>query len=433
MKPGNRMIASSVVASIRCGMFLAALMGASSAAVAQTAFALREGDRVVFYGDSITDQRRYTSFVETYVVTRFPKMNVTFIHSGWGGDRVSGGGGGPIDVRLWRDVVPYNPTVVTIMLGMNDGGYRAFDQKIFDEYSSGFKHIVDTLKRQFPGIRITAIQPSPYDDVTKAAGFEGGYNKVLVRYGEFLREFAAGEKLSLADLNTPVVAALAKANAADPAAAGRLIPDRVHPGEQATLVMAEALLGSWNAPAVVTEVEIDAARKTAATQVNTRVSGLERDVQRGRGISWKQLDEALPMPLSFQDPLTALVLRSCDFMDALNRQPLRVKGLPAGRYGLRIDGEAVGSFSSEQLSSGISLAELATPMTRQAANVHSLTLQHNAIHATRWRQVQVPLQKIQSSELLEALRALDELEVRLVRDQRATAQPQMHRFELSPE
>jgi len=414
-------------------LFLAAFIGASSGApaqaVAQKAFALREGDRVVFYGDSITDQRRYTSFVETFVVTRFPKMNITFVHSGWGGDRVSGGGGGPIDVRLWRDVVPYNPTVVTIMLGMNDGGYRAFDQKIFDDYSSGFKHIVDILKRQFPGIRITAIQPSPYDDVTKAPAFEGGYNKVLVRYGEFLREFAASEKLSLADLNTPVVAALAKANASDPAAAGRLIPDRVHPGEQATLVMAEALLESWNAPAVVTEVEIDAARKTASTHVNTRVSDLER----GKGISWRQLDEALPMPLSFQEPLMALVLKSCDFISSLNRQPLRVKGLAAGRYSLRIDGEAVGVFGSEQLTAGINLAELATPMARQAADVHNLTLQHNAIHATRWRQVQVPLQKIQSPEMLEALRALDELEARLVRDQRAAAQPQMRRFELSPE
>lgn len=424
MKLGKHMITS-----IRCGMFLAVLMGVGSAAVAQANFALREGDRVVFYGDSITDQKRYTSFVETYVVTRFPKMNVTFVHSGWGGDRVGGGGGGPIDVRLWRDVVPYNPTVVTIMLGMNDGGYRAFDQKLFDDYSNGFKHIVDTLKRQFPGVRITAIQPSPYDDVTKAPSFEGGYNKVLIRYSDFLREYAASEKLSLADLNSPVVASLTKAMAADPAGAGRLIPDRIHPGEQATLVMAEALLEAWNAPAVVTEVEIDAAHKTASTQVNTRVS----DIEKGKGVSWGQLDEALPMPLPFQDPLMALVLKSCNFMDALDRQPLRVKGLAAGKYALLIDGEPVGTFSSEQLSTGIDLAAMATPMARQAANVHNLTLQHNAIHTTRWRAVQVPLQKLQSSEMLEALRALDELEARLIRDQRAAAQPQMHRYTLSPE
>ena len=45
-------------------------------------FALKEGDRVVFYGDSITDQRLYTTFAETYVVTRFPQLDVSFVHSG---------------------------------------------------------------------------------------------------------------------------------------------------------------------------------------------------------------------------------------------------------------------------------------------------------------------------------------------------------------
>src|SRR3954471_5096687 len=97
-------------------------------------FALKDGDRVVFYGDSITDQRLYTTFTESFVVTRFPKMDVSFIHSGWGGDRVTGGNGGTIDVRLERDVFAYKPTVMTIMLGMNDASYRAFDQSIFDRY-----------------------------------------------------------------------------------------------------------------------------------------------------------------------------------------------------------------------------------------------------------------------------------------------------------
>src|SRR6266704_1001197 len=130
-------------------------------------FALKDGDRVVFYGDSITDQRLYTTLTETYVVTRFPKLNVQFIHSGWGGDRVTGGGGGPIDVRLPRDVFAYQPTVMTIMLGMNDGSYRAFDQGIFDQYAKGYQHIIGEVKKAVPGIRLTLIQPSPFDDVTQ--------------------------------------------------------------------------------------------------------------------------------------------------------------------------------------------------------------------------------------------------------------------------
>src|SRR5205809_2158114 len=108
------------------------LMAAFSGLSAESAqFYLKDGDRVVFYGDSITDQRLYTVLVETYIVTRFPKLHVTFVHSGWGGDRVTGGGGGPVDVRLKRDVVAYKPTVMTVMLGMNDAGYRAFDEGLF--------------------------------------------------------------------------------------------------------------------------------------------------------------------------------------------------------------------------------------------------------------------------------------------------------------
>src|SRR3989442_15795067 len=101
-------------------------------------FALKEGDRVVFYGDSITDQRLYTTFTETYVVTRFPRLEVRFVHSGWGGDRVSGGGGGPIDVRLPRDVFAYKPTVMTIMLGMNDASYRKIYEPIFVNFKTRY-------------------------------------------------------------------------------------------------------------------------------------------------------------------------------------------------------------------------------------------------------------------------------------------------------
>jgi len=176
---------------------VAALTIAAVIFAAPETFYLKNGDRVVFYGDSITDQRLYTTFVESYVVTRFPKLNVTFIHSGWGGDRVTGGGGGKIDLRLSRDVISYKPTVVTVMLGMNDGNYRAHEQAIFDTYSGGYEHLVTTLKSALPGLRMTLIQPSPYDDVTRAATFEGGYNAVLIRYGQFIKELAQKQRLDL--------------------------------------------------------------------------------------------------------------------------------------------------------------------------------------------------------------------------------------------
>lgn len=399
------------------------------ALLAQSGFFLHDGDRVVFYGDSITDQRLYTTFTESYVLTRFPRMKVAFVHSGWGGDRVTGGGGGPIDTRLQRDVIPYKPTVVTIMLGMNDGSYRAFDQKIFDTYASGYRHIVQSLKQALPGVRITAIQPSPYDDVTREPTFEGGYNAVLVRYGDFVKQLAAEEKLTVADLNSPIVAALRKANGLDPEIARKIVPDRVHPGPGGHLLMAEALLKAWNAPAGVAEVEIDAAGKRVVKAENTGVTGL----QSGRTVSWTETDRALPMPFDASDAALALALRSSDFIDALDREPLRVTGLTAARYKLEIDGEAVGDFTKEDLASGVNLATLPTPMRKQAAAVHDLTLKHNNVHFARWRQVQVPLANLQPRHMQAAMDALDALEADLIQQQRAAAQPKAHRFMLIAE
>jgi hypothetical protein len=139
------------------------------------------------------------------------------------------------------------------------------------------------------------------------------------------------------------------------------------------------------------------------------------------------------MPLDRRDPLVALVLRSSDFMESLNQEPLTVRGLSAGRYTLKIDGEPAGAFTAEQLGQGINLAELPTPMARQAAEVHALTLRHNNVHAARWRQIQVPLEKDRSPQLSKALDALDDLETDLVRQQRAAAIPKARHFELAPE
>src|SRR5258706_11693803 len=177
--------------------FFVIIFAGKAIAADESGFYLKDGDRVVFYGDSITDQRLYTTFAETYVVTRFPKMNVTFVHSGWGGDRVTGGGGGGIDTRLERDVFAYKPTVMTIMLGMNDASYTNFNSKTFDVYAKGYEHIMASLKKNLPRLRLTLIRPSPYDDIAQSPNFAGGDNQVPRRYCGFGPQFAARRRPTL--------------------------------------------------------------------------------------------------------------------------------------------------------------------------------------------------------------------------------------------
>ena len=397
--------------------------------LAQAPFYLKDGDRVVFYGDSITDQRLYTTFTESYVLTRFPTLNVAFTHSGWGGDSVSGGGGGPIDLRLSRDVFPYHPTVVTIMLGMNDGRYRAFDQTIFNTYKNGFEHILDSLHANAPNARITLIQPSPYDDVTRPPTFEGGYNAVLLRYSDYLKSLAQTRHLDLADLNNPVTAMLRQAAATNKDDAQKILPDRVHPAAAGHLIMAAALLDAWHAPALVSEVALDV--KGAAPQTkNAKVQAFRAD---SPTISWTTTESALPLPIDPRDKLMDLAVKSSGIVDQLDRETLRVTGLTAAKYDLKIDGEPVGSFPAADLAKGINLATLVTPILKQALEVHALTLKHNNIHFFSWRSIQTGLATDASPATKQAAMAeLDKLDNELVAEQRAAAQPRAHRYELVP-
>jgi lysophospholipase L1-like esterase len=412
---------------MRSTLLLALLVFGSHPSRAESGFYLKDGDTVVFYGDSITNQRLYSVFIETFTATRFPGRRIRFVHSGWPGDRAGGGAGGSADIRLERDVIAYNPSVVTIMFGMNDGGYRPYSPELFDDFTAGYEHIVRKLRSALRDVRISALAPSPYDDVTRPPEFEGGYNDVLVRYGQFVRQLASRENLAFADLNTPVVDALEIANKKDPDLARRLIPDRVHPSEGVHLLMAESLLKAWRAPALISSVELDASTARITHVENTEISGLDAS----HGISWTQKDAALPMPVDMSEETLAAVVDWSDFTASLNQQQLEVTGLAAGRYALRIDGEFIGAFKARELARGINLAMLKTPMQKQAEAVYGLVLRHNHIHFARWRMLEEGFHGYAMTTVDAAMQALDAVEEEAIAKQWELAQPHSHRYQIA--
>jgi len=178
---------------------------------------------------------------------------------------------------------------------------------------------------------------------------------------------------------------------------------------------------------VVTAVEIDAARASVKKAENTAVT----DLKGGPVVTWKQADDALPMPVDMKDPLVSLAVKASDFEQSLDQEPLKVTGLSGASYQLTIDGELVGTFSGKQLGEGLNLAMLPTPMARQAAEVHALTLKHCNVHNTRWRQIQVPLEAEPAAHKLAAMDALDKLETDLIARQRAVALPRIREYRIS--
>jgi lysophospholipase L1-like esterase len=389
-------------------------------------FRLQDGDTVVFYGDSITEQKLYTSDIEAYVLTRFPGRNIRFVHSGVGGDKVSGGWAGPIDLRLSRDVFAYHPTMITIMLGMNDGYYRPADPGIVSTYEDGYRHIVDRIQAESPHSTLTLLKPSPYDDVTRDPLWAGGYNATMLQFGEFDEKLSEEKHALVADLNQPVVAALTAAKSADAPLSATLVRDRVHPGTGIHWLMAEAVLRAWGAPAIVTAVKLDAAHAKVVESDDTEVSELR---QSKIGLTWTQHDEALPLPFppAELDPSLALVLRVSDLQRSLDQQTLSVDGLLDGSYELRIDDYVAGTYSAAQLGTGIDLALLDTPMRIQSRLVAMDTAQKNDIEGTRFQLAY----DMHDPKTADTVKELDLAIASAIERQRKDVQPLPHRYTLT--
>jgi len=393
-------------------------------AAEKPAFWLKDGDTVVFYGDSITEQTLYNQWVELYTVTRFPKMRVHFYGAGVGGDRVTGGSGGRIDERLARDVFPHKPTVITVMLGMNDGSYRDNADEIQTAYTKGYEHLLESMQEHAPGARITLLGPSPYDDVTRTAWFPGGYNGVMQHYAEIDGRLAEKYHGSFINLNPAVVALLERAQALDPQVARLILPDRVHPEVIAHWVMAESLLKGWNAPALVSSVIIDADRLKLTDAQNATVESVARE---NGGVHWSETEASLPLPFDKGNAMQALLLGLTDIEQQLNQETLRVTNLEAGQYTLKIDEQIVGTFSGDELSIGINLADFSTPMRSQAQRVSWMVRDRDQAHTLHLRMM---IRKENVGSLQGGADVMDQFENSLESSIYEEAAPKAHAYSL---
>src|SRR5213082_2414639 len=102
---------------------------------------LKQGDRLAICGDSITEQRRYSRIVETYLTVCAPELDVAVRQYGWGGETASG-----FLVRMTNDCLRFRPTIATTCYGMNDHGYRAYEPAIGERYKASSTAIVRAFK-----------------------------------------------------------------------------------------------------------------------------------------------------------------------------------------------------------------------------------------------------------------------------------------------
>jgi lysophospholipase L1-like esterase len=340
------------------------------AAMQTQQFALKDGDTVVFYGDSITAQRLYTKYVEEFLLTRYPTLQFHFVNAGVPGDSVNGGYAGTMVERVQRDVAPFHPAMITVMLGMNDGGWGFGPPENEANFKKGYRAVLDALHKAAPEAAITLICPTPYDEITHGTEFPG-YSSVIDKFAEDVSEIAvqlnaSGRKyIFVADFNHPLNEALKRAKQQFSELAPLIVPDRIHPSETGHWIMAAALMSAWHMNPIVSSVTLNVANATVVSSDRTTATNLERSSD---SLKWTQLDEALPLPLDFNNAMVPMLLKISGVAQ-LDQMMLRIESLKAGDYELLIDDKGIATFSSDELQHGINLALYKTPMNEQARGI----------------------------------------------------------------
>lgn len=325
----------------------------------------QSGDVVALIGDSITHGRKWHRYVYSYYLTRFPERQVRFVNEGIAGDSA----GGALS-RLDWDILPNQPNVATIFLGMNDVGRGYYAVNASEEFIQRRKSALDNYRKNMDDLsakllangvkRLYYCTPSPYDDTvqTESENFPG-VNGALAQCGRTGAELAQKYAGFVIDLNGPMTALNLERQKADPKFTV-IGPDRVHPGDVGMLVIAYEFLKAQGAPALVSSVSLDGDRATAENATVTNVKPT------ADGVSFDCLAKALPWPIeaSAKEALTLVPLEA-----ELDQEKLAAK-LPEGEYKLLIEGQEVGRYSAAALAAGVNLAlNDKTPQYQQALQV----------------------------------------------------------------
>jgi lysophospholipase L1-like esterase len=167
------------------------------------AWVLRDGDRVVFLGDTFIEREGDRGFIETALVAAHPEAALTFRNLGWSGDTVWAESRGVFDPaakgyeRMLGLVRELEPTIIFVAYGRNesfkgDAGLAAFRGQL--------GKLCDDLRTAAHAnapqdVRLVLVTPHRFELLDADAR-----NAALAPYSQAIREVAAEKQAGLVDL-----------------------------------------------------------------------------------------------------------------------------------------------------------------------------------------------------------------------------------------
>lgn len=303
-------------------LLFAVAMTVSTVAMAATApTPFKPGERVGFFGDSISEAGNQAFYLEYLTAIRHPGAGARFENMGKSGDTSWGGA-----ARWATEPAAKGVGRVFVMFGMNDIGSDACSEK----YPQAMREIVRQL--QADGKEIVLLTPSPYDVWGHQPKPLERSDEKLSACAEAVRKLAEEKALPLVDLMGP----MRKIYQDNP---DRWFNnDRIHPDFAGHMLMASLIWSATGEKGEFSRVELDAAGASSFESSYTP-QGLPCAVD----ADYRKLAAVFPVAAR------------------LNTETLVVKNLASGLYELKADGQALGRFTATELAAGVNLAELETP------------------------------------------------------------------------
>ncbi len=304
---------------------------------------LEKGDRVAVIGDSITEQKIYSRFIEDYLLACVPQLDLNMVQLGWSGERAPGF----VD-RLENDLLPLKPTVATTCYGMNDGQYKPYEPAIGKTYREAMQAAITKLRAA--NIRVVVGSPGAVDTNTFKHLSPNVYNDNLAHLRDIARDLARDNGQPFADVHDHMVLAMRKAKPVLGEAYHVCGGDGFHPSPNGHIVMAYAFLKGLGLDGNIGTITCPWGKPAAATDGHKVVSSKDGTIEL----------ESTRWPFCFSgDPTkpdgSKSIVPFVPFNADLNRLMLVVTDLPTAKAQVSWGGEPK-EFTREQLAAGINLA-----------------------------------------------------------------------------
>ena len=312
--------------------------------------------RVAVIGDSITEQKLYSKYVECWLLACSGLTDVQVMQFGWSGEKADG-----CAKRAANDLAVFHPTVATLCYGMNDGGYQAWKPEIGATYEANMRKVLDRLREA--GVQTVVVgSPGAVDTHFFRPGQTMGdqpanvaYNDTLAHLRDIDRELATERGLRFADVHAAMTDAMRKANEARGPKYDVCGGDGFHPGPNGQLLMAYAFLKGLGVDGGIGTITVDATKGTATATAGHAIRGTRRAAD-GTTVDL----ESRRWPFCFEgdgtsSSSTRSILPFVPFNDDLNRYVLTVSHLESPRAKVTWGGESK-EFARAQLEKGVNLA-----------------------------------------------------------------------------